>query len=430
MHQAVPTFGEYSDERPLKRIRMDKTGKAITECIHFQSQAEACRSRTPTPDPDASSTIPSSPARREAQIFSDPVLSDSDSGLSSPTTPSSPPLSLPSPVTKARKATFSFLKRKRSVDPTQASRGSAKQPLREIAINARRKPKLEKKSSSTQMQIDLGGEQRKTCGQCKMEYIPSNREDAALHQQFHRMNGTGIEVGAAMMKDDETRSVAPDIERLKDGEAILMVDRRSSIASRRKVREILDVVDTELSAISIIDDVLWSGSEAEKKGSSKRKINSDALSGKDAKFRAFLFLESEKCVGFCLVEKIQIGYKVVEPSVTNGKDKALSGHVENSSISVSNRPEVALLGITRIWTSRSFRGRSIAATLLDCARQHFFYGMKVTKDLVAFSQPTNSGAKLARRWYGKDTGWLIYHSREWEKEKFESRGNHKSSAEL
>jgi N-acetyltransferase len=32
----------------------------------------------------------------------------------------------------------------------------------------------------------------------------------------------------------------------------------------------------------------------------------------------------------------------------------------------------------------------------------------ITKDRVAFSQPTEVGAKLARKWTGKKYGWLVY----------------------
>jgi hypothetical protein len=32
----------------------------------------------------------------------------------------------------------------------------------------------------------------------------------------------------------------------------------------------------------------------------------------------------------------------------------------------------------------------------------------MTKDQVAFSQPTDAGARLARKWTGKKYGWLVY----------------------
>jgi len=32
----------------------------------------------------------------------------------------------------------------------------------------------------------------------------------------------------------------------------------------------------------------------------------------------------------------------------------------------------------------------------------------VPKDLVAFSQPTDTGGQLAKRWFEAETGWHVY----------------------
>lgn len=283
--------------------------------------------------------------------------------------------------------------------------------MSDVGTNARKVPRLGKNPVRTQMRIDLGGDPRKTCAQCGMEYVPSNSEDAALHHDFHYMNATGIEVGTALMRDASTRLIAPEHDKLEHGEAILMVDRRSSLASRRKVKKVLEVVNTELSAADISDDTLWGGLEPASRVSSTRKTKGEYCDGEGAQFKAFVFLSSDKCVGLCLIEKISFAYKVVEPSFETSKKRDDSTRIQSSSISISDAPEVALLGVMRIWTSRSFRRRGIARVLLDCGRKHFFYGLEVTKDLVAFSQPTESGARLARRWYGTETGWHVFKDR-------------------
>ena len=74
-------------------------------------------------------------------------------------------------------------------------------------------------------------------------------------------------------------------------------------------------------------------------------------------------------------------------------------------------PDIALLGISRIWTSKSHRRKGIASALLDCARGNFFYGVEVPKEIVAFSQPTESGGYLAEGWFGEKTGWHVYSER-------------------
>jgi hypothetical protein len=34
--------------------------------------------------------------------------------------------------------------------------------------------------------------------------------------------------------------------------------------------------------------------------------------------------------------------------------------------------------------------------------------MIVDKERVAFSQPTESGGNLARKWFGRQSGWHVY----------------------
>ena len=390
---------------------MDATGRAVEELVGSDRNPQASSSaQNSTPDPDASSTtVPSSPGPRDARVFSDPTNLDSDLDLSTP--PSSPPACLPSPARTGHKAAFSLLKRKRSTEDAQPELPKEKQPLRDIGHNARKAPRQVKKPPLAQMQIDLGGNFRKTCIQCGMEYIPSNREDAALHRDFHDMNSTGIDVGKNLMKDAATRLIAPEEKPLREDEAILMVDRQSSTFSRNKIRKILEVINSELSAPHIDDDDLWGGLEPNIRIRATRRRNSEAVDSRAPRFKAFVYLAGDSCIGCCLMEKISSGYPVVNQSVNQMEKEDTTFDARSSSISVSDRPESVLLGVTRIWTSRSFRRQGIAETLLNCGRKHFFYGMEVTKDLVAFSQPTESGAQLAKRWYGAETGWHIFKSK-------------------
>ena len=241
-----------------------------------------------------------------------------------------------------------------------------------------------------------------------MEYIPSVSEDSALHREFHNMNKQGVDAGKTLMRDGGTKSVLPARRRLQRNEAILMIDRRSSIGSRNKVKKILEVVNSELSATEIEDKYLWGRMVSIARAMPTRKTSIGESTEGMPRFKAFIYLVSERCVGFCLVEKIGSAHRVTESSVTESAETHNPGQGHSSSISISDKQDVALLGISRIWTSRSHRRQGIASTLLECARRHFFYGMEVTKDLVAFSQPTDSGGKLARRWFEATVGWHVY----------------------
>ena len=260
-----------------------------------------------------------------------------------------------------------------------------------------------------QMQIDLGGDLRKTCEKCGMEYIPSNNEDLALHKDFHDMNKDGIEIGRAFLKDKGAKLVALNGRQLRKDEDIVMIDRRCSLASRNKVKKVLEVVNAELSAAEIEDAHIWGSLDRTCRAVSTRKTtNNEGSADGGTRFKAFLYLEGDKCIGLCLVERIASAYQVADASVTETVQMRAPANTLSSSISISDKKDVALLGVTRIWTSRAHRRQGVAVVLLECARRHFFYGMEVTKDLIAFSQPTESGGNLAKHWFGANSGWHVF----------------------
>ena len=43
-----------------------------------------------------------------------------------------------------------------------------------------------------QMQLNFGQAMRKTCKECRMEYVPSAPEDVALHKKFHAQHTNGV----------------------------------------------------------------------------------------------------------------------------------------------------------------------------------------------------------------------------------------------
>ena len=271
-------------------------------------------------------------------------------------------------------------------------------------------PRIGKKPPLTQMQIDLGGEVRRTCRQCGMEYIPSNKEDAALHKDFHAMNLEGLDLGKAFLKDEGIKRIQS--KHGSDGETTVVVDRRNALAARNKVKKVLSIVNAELSAVEIHDDQLWGGLPQNASNSlnlvtETRNAKTRGPDKRKGRFKAFLYLVGDKCVGFCLAEKIIAAYQVIDPQAEDETSRVVST-TKNSSITTSTTADAALLGISRIWTSKSHRGQGIAFELLDCARGNFFYGMEVPKDLVAFSQPTESGGRLAKRWFDAETGWHVY----------------------
>lgn len=352
--------------------------------------------------------------------LSDPALfSDENGPISSP--PSSPPgfpwdkESLPTdnPVQKAKAFARLDCQPLQSIDDYARSRDD-KPPMQLLKP---RKPLI-------QMQINLGQSFQKQCKTCGMEYIPSNTEDASLHRKFHAQNVGGVDLDKAFVKKMEESTYVH--WRGNSGDLIIMLERGgTTIPAMRRTQTVLDVVRSELGAVEITHDMLYSGCYIELPfpgPQDQREVMGQSGNGPQYnRYKVYLYLRGAKCVGACLAERINKAYKVVDPDqqetaveaagVTE-RGKQVSQHIlewsTDKPICISNVADPAWLGISRIWTSSSARRGGVATTLLEVTRKTFRRGVFTPQDLMAFSQPTESGARLARNWFGKQYGWHVY----------------------
>jgi len=362
-----PTWRVYDDERAIKKRRVSDEAEA-----NLQSAIR-----------ESSAAVLSSPSRRNSVLSE---VTDDVDDLTTP--PSSPPPRLSPPPANARKPTFAFLKRKHPRDAT---------PLSEVNSNSVRsvtdpvRPKAPKPPVMRQMQIDLGNEVRKTCTTCGMEYIPSNPEDAALHKKFHEMNATGVDLGKAFVKANASRWVY-EATRFDEG-YVVIVDRKATPSAKNQAMKVLEVVNKELSSPEIEDEVLWSQIEP------PRHLQEKEGTEKVDRYRVFLHMKDSRCVGVCLTERIWESRPVASES---GSDE------KNSSVMVGEETHPAIVGVSRIWTSGASRRKGIALDLLDCVVSNFIYGMEISKDELAFSQPTASGKRLAQKFFEDEQTWHVY----------------------
>jgi len=249
-----------------------------------------------------------------------------------------------------------------------------------------------------------------------MGYVPSHAEDAALHRKFHALNVGGVDISKAMSERLRQNQVWSGGDR----SFIAVVTRRDPPALRNKASEVLKVVNTELGAVPIPDEVLWSQTRNPITAPAQMQ-GQDGGNGQNAshpkkatldhstsdRFKAYLFVQGQKCVGACLAERIQEAFRVLGQDDVAGYT-GQHPDTESSSISISAAAYPAILGISRIWTSNLHRKHGFATRLLDSARSSFLYGMSIVRADVAFSQPTESGGQLARKWFGQRAGWLVY----------------------
>jgi N-acetyltransferase len=397
---------------------------------HISSMADSPATSTP------STNISSTPIPSDNAIFSD------DFAASSP--PSSPPeftldngsstkYGTPSKTSLPVVSAFSVLGKRKVLATTNDN----------ARLNKRPTPASTKKDdkSLTQMQISLGQEVQKKCKACGMEYIASSSEDRQLHDKYHKQNLEGYGVGKDFLSKGRPDSV---FKTSRKGDEIAIVDAHDNTWRRKRAKAALDVVQRELGAVDIPDKQLWD------------KETEHAMSSVGtSRHTIYMYVRQSKCIGLLLVEKITEGKKVLEPVKpqsaktipTTAKTSALERlrarralqeeiEVPDQPIRIATTSSPAKLGISRIWTSPSHRGQGIAKALLDQAVQHYNECVTahkgtssnnasevkprgsppapnrelepMTKDQVAFSQPTDAGAKLARKWTGKKYGWLVY----------------------
>ena len=356
----------------------------------------------------------SPPAERDATSSSaaseaNDALSSDPPRQSTATPPSSPPPRATSPPGETYKPAFSFHKRKRSAISKNAFPLEALTELPPSSTNARKRPLPAKKVRLTQMQIDLGGEIRQACKECGMDYIPSNAEDAALHKEFHSTNIGGVDMGRGFARDVTV------VRRAGEGEVVAVVEGRSALGLRNKAKRVLGIVNKDLGAVDLDEGTLWEKMAVATKDNKKRRTEKrrglragrEEQEGEE-RFKVFLYLAGDKCIGLCLAERIHNASKVIVPELHNASEHSTSIGAKSSSISTETAREAALLGVSRIWTSKTHRRKGIASALLDCARGNFFYGIEVPKEMVAFSQPSESGGRLAEQWFGDKSGWHVY----------------------
>lgn len=396
------------------------------------------------PLPNSDNTVPSS--QDGGATFSD----DSKRASSPPSSPPCFPWELPDEPAECFKTlqrpstnnAFSILGKRKALD-TISDNAYASKKARTTSVPAKTAVGTR---ALTQMQISLGQEVQKLCKTCGMEYIASSAEDRKLHDKYHKQNTEGYDVGKEFVQKARSGTV---FEGSVKGDFICAVDCLDKPARKGRAQAVLEVVQRELGAVEIPQDEIWDAQLLRGEGSK-------------GKYTAYLYVRGTKCIGFLLVQEIREAYQVMEPLVPEEKDSApddddpvkrgdkaamtslaalkerrraafmLRENSLKQPLKLSTKMEEAALGISRVWTSTRYRKHSIATTLLDTSVRHYNEAMArresgneesseddlassrsprpITHDQgdVAFSQPTEAGVRLARRWFGKIWGWPVY----------------------
>uniref|UniRef100_A0A8C5K7M9 N-acetyltransferase ESCO1 n=1 Tax=Jaculus jaculus TaxID=51337 RepID=A0A8C5K7M9_JACJA len=214
-----------------------------------------------------------------------------------------------------------------------------------------------------------------SCNICGMLYTASNPEDETQHLLFHNQFISAVKyVG---WKKERILAEYPD------GRIIMVLPEDPKYALK-KVDEIREMVDNDL-------------------GFQQAPLMCYFRT------KTLLFISNDKKVVGCLIaEHIQWGYRVIKeklPAVRSEEEKV--GFERQKAWCCSTLPEPAICGVSRIWVFSMMRWRKIASRMIECLRSNFIYGSYLSKEEIAFSDPTPDGKLFATQYCG--TGqFLVY----------------------
>lgn len=365
-------------------------------------------------------------------------------------------LALSSPLQRPVRNAFSILGKRKPLEATTHNPRPSKQ----------KKSMPKEKDDEGQMQMSLGQTVQKKCTTCGMEYTASSAEDRKLHDKYHKQNTQGYDVGKDFVaKTTQWRKRYGVFKGVQPGDSIVLLDCSDHGHRKKRGQAVLDIVQRELGAVPIPEPQIWDIKMAEY-GSNLNAKYKAYLYVRGTKCVGFLLVQNIS-EAFKVVRPDGVGSRVdATPTIEKGAkekgslaalkarkereaaaEKAIADEIEEAAshpIQLSTNRHHAIMGISRIWTSSTVRGQGIAKRLIETAiRRHNIMAAENAKDRaeheagklrpgfaerdrdvvrdmlghiekiehkeqVAFSQPTDAGAKLARKWYGKAYGWSVY----------------------
>ncbi|KAK9457489.1 ESCO1/2 acetyl-transferase-domain-containing protein [Dipodascopsis uninucleata] len=261
-----------------------------------------------------------------------------------------------------------------SSPPPLSGKKQKRLKLQDHDLNVQTTPPKLQAPKKTQTYLSLGQTQRTTCTQCGMSYMTYSEDDVRIHKKFHSRAIEGVEVTITNSKDSLvcTRIMhdRTGCKVIHEIHAFTKLNVTKSV--QRAVDAVVELCNTELSA-------------------PKERVRA----WKDPNAKAYACLERRPggklvIIGILLAERTKEGFFM---SATTGRLVKHNGIDEKINL---------IMGISRIYVVHKSRRRGVAAAILDSACQDFIYGLNVPRNMVGWSQPSDSGCKLALQWFSED----------------------------
>lgn len=213
-----------------------------------------------------------------------------------------------------------------------------------------------------------------------MSYIIDSPADCAEHKKYHDLHLYGkkwlASWGTAIQDTCSSQYITPPSTSggnasgngaKADREDYIVYITPGKTAEVKAMMEIMYIVNNELTAPHDEND-FWSEEGTSSMG------------------RAFVYIKDGRAVGAITVEYLK-----------EDDSRGRWMRVSTRELVPEVVPRVRL-GISRIWVCRKQRGQGIATRLLECVRKYAILGNEVARWEMAWSQPSESGGKLATRY--------------------------------
>ncbi|KAF7662624.1 hypothetical protein LDENG_00229150 [Lucifuga dentata] len=355
--------------------------KVLTEKFGISKELRIVVTRTPISSPASSFNIKTSAFNAQDGSVTDggSELVSELSDISPCSTASSPPKESAAVYPIFGSVSKRLKKNATLPPPVSCSTPSGLTPTLQAqssSLKSRSLRRRKEKQSDDQLIIDAGQKQfgAMTCSSCGMVYSADNPEDNLQHTQFHQRFLDSIK----FVGWKKERVVAE----FWDGKILLVLPDDPKYAIK-KAEDVRRIADNELGFQQV---ALSSPSQA----------------------KTYLFINTQRMVVGCLVAAhIRQAYRVLEQP-DRQKDMTKEDFMErHRAWCCSTVPEPALCGISRIWVFSLARRRGIATRMLDTVRSTFIYGSHLTKEEIAFSDPTPDGKLFATKYCNTPT-FLVY----------------------
>jgi N-acetyltransferase len=227
---------------------------------------------------------------------------------------------------------------------------------------ARTKSKIHKtthaktiKKDLVQMQLNLLPA-RVTCKECGMSYTRTSPADVNMHAEFHKAHLYGLVVPPSVSnKNSNIKACDAPIETIRLASA--------KTSETAFVKRVCEMVDLELNS---------------------------TLPPLNDGYTAYVSVFNGRCIAFLLVQSISTSYPL------------LNGELDR------DRPMSSVIGVSRMWTCKTYRRQGLMRRLLEHARTRFVYGSHCSTKELCFTQLSESGEGFLKHYLPQGEPVLMY----------------------